>query len=87
MKMLTNIVDTFPWINYDEIFEKLKNESKTERDMEHALNAFKDGSIDPALIVKFLKIQGIPDETIAEAQKQIQTERQRQARRRSDQER
>jgi hypothetical protein len=87
----TKLVDTFPWINYDEIFEKLKHESKTEgkteRDMEHALNAFKDGSIDPALVVKLLKIQGIPDETIAEAQKHVQTEHQRQARRRSNQER
>ncbi|MDR1559442.1 MAG: Rpn family recombination-promoting nuclease/putative transposase [Clostridiales bacterium] len=64
-----------------------KAEGKTERDMEHALNAFKDGSIDPALVVKLLKIQGIPDETIAEAQKQVQAERSRQAKQRSDRER
>jgi hypothetical protein len=92
MKMLTNIVDTFPWINYDEIFEKVETQGivkgEAKRDRELALNAFtKWKGLDAAAITENLKSLGIPDETIAEAQKQVQAERSRQAKQRSDRER
>jgi hypothetical protein len=74
--MNTNIVETLPWIDYREVFQKIEERSKTERDIEIALNAFRrarPGVV--ADVIETLRDFGISDDTIRNARKQVETER------------
>jgi len=87
--MTTNIVETLPWIDYREAFERLeergraegeakgKAEGKAERDMEIALKAFGSLNLGESLtaITNTLKELGIPDNAIESARKQTEADR------------
>ena len=74
--MTTNIMETLPWIDYEEIFteieERGKAEGKAERDMEIALKAFAglDAGNSLTAIVNTLKELGIPDHVIEAVRRQ-----------------
>jgi hypothetical protein len=72
--MTTNIIETLPWIDYREVFEKLEARGKSERDMEIALNAFKNADAGIAATIGFLKAAGISDETIRAAKERATPE-------------
>jgi hypothetical protein len=73
--MNTNIVETLPWIDYREVFRKIEEHGKTERDMEIALNAFRRASPGSVQVSETLKDFGISDDIIRNARVQIETER------------
>jgi hypothetical protein len=75
--MTTNIVETLPWIDYGELFEKIEARSRTERDSEIALRAFERRSrgTDVAAISQMLGELGIPSETIESARRQHEANR------------
>jgi hypothetical protein len=79
MNINADILETLPWIDYGDLFEKLeargrtegRAEGKTERDMEIALNAFtKWKTLDVPAIAENLKSLGIPETTVEAARKQ-----------------
>jgi predicted transposase YdaD len=90
-EMTTNIVETLPWIDYREVFEKIeargeargetrgeargKMSGKRERDLEIALNAFRNADSSVSTVVEVLKAAGIPGETIDAAREQVSSER------------
>ena len=85
LTMTSNIMETLPWIDYSEVFEKLeergkaegKAEGRAERDMEiagRAFNRVKTGA-NPAVISRSLLELGIPESIIEAARKQAETER------------
>jgi predicted transposase YdaD len=83
MTVTANIIETLPWIDYSEVFEKIEERGKAEgkaegfaeAQMKIALNAFErvkhGGNRDR--IVETLKDLGIPDEVIRAAHKQTET--------------
>jgi hypothetical protein len=79
LDMAANIVETLPWIDYREVFEKIedrgKDKGKMEREMEIAENAFKNADASPSMTAEILKAAGIPDEVIKKASKQVSAER------------
>ena len=96
--MITNILETLPWIDYREVFAKIEErgraegrvegraEGRAERDMEIALKMFaqrKSGSNQVALM-QTMKVLGISDEAIEAARKQHKAERAAAAKKRTD---
>ncbi|MDR3164993.1 MAG: hypothetical protein LBU13_05395 [Synergistaceae bacterium] len=87
LDMATNIVETLPWIDYREVFKKIEERGKTERELEIAENAFRNADASPSMTAKILKAAGIPDEIIKEARKHALAEHSRQPKQPSEQER
>jgi len=99
--MTTNIVETLPWIDYQEVVEHSKAEGraegkaegiaegKAERDMEIALKVFErlDRGMSLSMIIRTLKDYGIPNDIINSAQKQTEAQRAQQPKQRSEPER
>jgi hypothetical protein len=86
LTMHTDILETLPWIDYGELFEKIeadgktegKAEGKAERDTEIARNAFTNWrKLDAEAITQNLKSLGISEVAIETARKQIEAERAR----------
>ncbi|MDR1320294.1 MAG: hypothetical protein LBK56_02555 [Gracilibacteraceae bacterium] len=89
--MNTNLVETLPWIDYREIFQKIEERGekrgeergekrgeergKATRDMEIALNAIRQVKPGRAVPIETLKSFGIAEDIIRNAQRQIETER------------
>jgi pimeloyl-CoA synthetase len=73
--MNTNIVETLPWIDYREVFQKIEERSKTAAQTEIALNAFRHAKPGGARVIETLKDFGISDDAIKNAYKQVETER------------
>jgi predicted transposase YdaD len=90
LTMHTSILETQPWTDYGEVFDKLEARGeargkaegeargKAARDMEIALNAFaKWRKLDAKAIAENLKILGIPEATVEAARLQSEAERAR----------
>jgi predicted transposase YdaD len=88
MTINADILETLPWIDYSEVFEKIeargrtegktegRTEGKAERDMEIALNAFtKWKKLDAPAIAENLKSLGISEAVVEAARKQAGAER------------
>jgi hypothetical protein len=77
--MNTNIVETLPWIDYREVFQKIEERGeergKVTRDTEIALNAFRRAQPGSTGIIETLKDFGISDDTIRNAHRRVETER------------
>jgi predicted transposase YdaD len=85
--MNTNIVETLPWIDYREVFQKIEERGeergekrgeergKVTRDTEIALNAFRRANPGSAMVIETLKDFGISDDAIKNAYKQVEAER------------
>ena len=97
--MDTDILETLPWIDFREVFEKIEERGEARGEMrgeergkinaqnEIALNAFKRSSVSQSIVVQFLKAAGISDEIIKSASQKAMSERSRQTRQHSDPER
>ena len=75
--MTTNITETLPWIDYREVFTKVEERGKAERDMEIALKAFSrlGRGRGVSSIVNTLKELDISDQIIESARKQSEAGR------------
>jgi predicted transposase YdaD len=85
--MNTNIVETLPWIDYREIFQKIEERGekrgeergekrgKVTRDMEIAMNAFRRARAGGTEVAETLKDFGISDDIIMHARSQVEMER------------
>jgi hypothetical protein len=77
--MNTNIVETLPWIDYREVFQKIEERGeergKVTRDIEIAMNAFRRAGSSSTGAIETLRDLGISDDTIRNAHKQVETER------------
>jgi hypothetical protein len=91
--MATNIVETLPWIDYQEVFEKIeergKDEGRTEREMEIAQKAFgrvKQG-VSLESVSRMLRELEISETVIETARKEAESARVRQSKERFEPER
>jgi hypothetical protein len=73
--MNTNIVETLPWIDYREVFQKIEERGKVTREMEIALSAFRQARPGSTQIIETLRNFGISDDTIQNARNRVETER------------
>ncbi|MDR1604557.1 MAG: hypothetical protein LBS10_07190, partial [Gracilibacteraceae bacterium] len=81
--MAMNMLETLPWLDYYEVFEKLEERGRTEGEergraesqREIALNAFRNMDASPAVTAKFLQAAGVPEEIIREASEQAREDR------------
>jgi ribosomal protein L22 len=76
LTVTTNIVETLPWIDFGEVFKKLEERGRTERDKEIALKMFgrQKKGISLSSLIQTLRDIGISDEIIETARKQYDGE-------------
>jgi hypothetical protein len=97
LEMTTNIVETLPWIDYEEVFRKLeergraegKAEGKAERDREfvRTMLARQKQGANPSLLMSVFRDLGISEEVVEEVRKQLGVELNRQRKHREEHER
>ena len=69
-EMISNSLETIPWVNIYKVFEQLE----ARRDMEIAVNAYRNRKYGPEIIEDILTSQGVSNETIAAARAQVEAE-------------
>jgi hypothetical protein len=75
LNMSTNIVETLPWIDYQEVFQKVEKRGETTAQAKIALNAFRHARPGSTQVIEMLRDSGVSDEIIQNASKQVEAER------------